>query len=564
MKSTDGRSSPHVAAVTKNASKKLIKNASLAMDGKTSSGAKMPEAAGSNARPSLSMSSSSKASAAGKASKAPSVVCRGDDALKADAREGGAIKALVSGERIASRETSGKTIETDRANTVGGKTDRVDKAPSGAGWPENINDGATKAVAKDDGTSLFGSAESVVFVTAESDKAEGGKQEPPRQKNVTKKNDQVVSKEKDAPSPATSSTQVPQVVTEEKTPAVQDTYTKTQAAKAATNMESKNTRKKRGRSRGNKAVQTNPEEKNEPVGPPIHVLFSPSSCSLCENNASPPSFYGAMRPFQVGKYGALMTAPSVVTSGQGPSRGVVKKTVRTTTTTRRVPDSTRTPRSYNLVEEVTTEDVREIADDTDKTNTTASTSVVGKVISGGAMKKTVTTTRRLKDDGKMRKNSDATSGVEPTITEKIEFSESAAKRGSVEKQADGARPWVSSVLESATKRNAASVTPKKIVSTVRRAKNADPLGQDDVIETVTTEVVEVESEACPAQTAQQTAVPIIVGVARDPLATKYRYSESRRLASTPYRAPGRVGAVNQRMQVRPPRFWSNQPHRHTV
>ncbi|XP_037505598.1 uncharacterized protein LOC119381920 [Rhipicephalus sanguineus] len=561
MKSSDGRSYPNVAAVKKNAGKKLSKNANLALNSNASSGAKVSKATGAarsneNPKPSLSTSSSSKASASGKASKAPSVVHSGDASLKAGAREGGATKTPISGERIASREPSGTAVEKDRANTTDGKTNRADKAPSDSGRPKNRNDGGTKAVAEDDETSLFGSAESVVFVTAQSDQADGNKQKLPRQEVVTKKKDKVVTKETDVPSPAVSSTRAPPAVTEEKAPAALDVEAKAKAAKAsdkrpstsstksnAKNREVKSDRKKRSPSRGNKAVQTNPDEEKAPAGPPMHVLFSPSSCSLCERNAPPPGIYGAMQSFQVGKYGAVMAAPPAVTTAQGPPRGVVKKTVRTTTTTRRVPDSTRTSRSFNLVEEVTTEDVRNAADDTYKTKSTTSASTAGKGTNGGASKKTVSTMRRRKDRDKRRKSSDTSSGVEGTITEAIEFPVSEAKRGSVEKQTDGAKPMETTVLESSAKKNAASVAPKTIVRTVRRAKNADSLYPDDVIETVTTEVVEVEAEASPAQPAKQIAAPTIVGVARGSSATHYRYSESRRPASTPYRAPHRSTRV---------------------
>ncbi|KAL1427735.1 hypothetical protein MTO96_017166 [Rhipicephalus appendiculatus] len=489
MKSTEGRSFPNVAAVKKNAGKKHSNNASPALKSKASGGAKVSKAAAAarsnNAKPSFSTTSSSKASAGGKVSKAPSVAHSTEVALKAGVREGGVTKAPVSGERIASNSD----------NT-----------------------------------------------------AEAGRQKLPRQESVTKKKDEVVTKEKEVPSPATSSTQVPPTATEEKTPAAQDVEVKAKTPEApdkrpstsstkgnAKNREVKSSRKKRGHSRGNKAVQTHPEEKEAPAGPPIHVLFSPSSCSLCESNAAPSSFYGAMQPFQVGKYGAVMAAPSVVTTAHGPPRGVVKKTVKDDDD-----DNAACPRQHQ---------------DTAFIQSCGGGYYgrPGKVNNGRATKKNVTTTRRLKDRDKTRKNSDPSSGVERTITETIDLSESAEKRGSAEKQTDGAISVETTVIESSNKWNAASVAPKKIVRTVRRAKNADPLREDDVIETVTTEVVEVESEAPPAQPAQQTAAPAIVGVARDSSATQYRYSESRRLASTPYRAPRRVGAVNQRMHLRPPR-----------
>ncbi|XP_070392352.1 nucleolar and coiled-body phosphoprotein 1-like [Dermacentor albipictus] len=444
------------------------------------------------------LASLSKASSSAKSSKGRSSVQGSDAASKADAKEDGTGKRPLVAEPSTARGPSGAAVEKGGATTTDVKADRADKTlisrdPRESGRPKEPKDDGSKAAPEDDDDSRFESAQSTLFLAAHIEtKAKRMKQAQPSQESVTKEKNKGGAKKKQTTSPATS-LPAPEVNIQEKTAAAVNGEADAKAPKTqekkhsitynkitAKSHEGKKQRKKRGHSRGNKAVQTNPEEaQTAPAEPPIHLLFSPSSCSLCDRNA-PPSYYGAMQTFQIGKYGA-------VTPAQQRSRGVVKKTT-TTTTTRCVQDSDSTPRSRQLVEETTTGEVQEAADDrSDAGGSKDSTSVAGNVTSGGAVKKTVTTTRRLKNRDKHGRNS---------------------------------------------------------------SDDKDPRPQDDVIETVIREVVEVESESA----------PVIVGLARGASATQYRYVESRRPASSPYRARHGVDAVYQRMELRLPGFWANQPY----
>ncbi|XP_037568080.2 uncharacterized protein LOC119448947 [Dermacentor silvarum] len=533
------------------------------------------------------VASYSKASGSTKSSKGPSVVQSSDAASKADKREDGTGKPPLVAEPSALRLTSGADVEKGGATASDVKTDRADEAPinrvpSEQAWPKEPIDDRSIAIAEDADDSHFDSAESTLFETAHTEnKAERKKQKPPSQESATKEKYKGGPKDKEITSPGPSSPAA-EVHNEEKTHAAVNGEADAKAPKAidkrssisfnkvtAKSNEGKKPRKKRGPSRGNKAVQTNPEGQEAPPITPIHVLLSPSSCSLCDSNA-PPSSYGAMQPLQIGKYGAVIAAPPVVTQVQKPSRGV-KKTVRTTTTTtttRRLQDTdrSRAPRFKQLIEETTTEEAQEAADDrNDAGGSKASTSGAGNVTSAGAVKKTVGTTRRPKDRHKQRKNTDTSDSVEGTITEVIGPAEKEGIQATLEKQPDGAKA-AGAVVELSSKKNAASGALKKTVKTVRRLKDVDrdPRPQNDFIETVVREVVEVESEPAPEDPPTQAAAPVIAGVARDASATQYRYEESRRPASSPYRARHGVGAVYQRMQLRPPGFWANQPYRRPV
>nr|XP_050040987.2 neurofilament heavy polypeptide-like [Dermacentor andersoni] len=530
--------------------------------------------------------SPSKASSSAKSLKGRSLVQGSDPASKADAKDDGTGKRPLVAEPSTSRRPSGAAVGKGGSTTTDVKADRADKTltsrdRSESSRPKEPKDDGSKAVPENADDSQFHSAQSTLFVTPRIETmAERKKQAPPSQESVPKEKNKGGAKEKDTTSPATSSPAL-EVSNQEKTPAAVNDEADAKAPKtqekknsitfnkiSAKSHEGKKQRKKRGHSRGNKAVQTNPEDAQmAPAGPPIHLLFSPSSCSLCDSNA-PPSSYGAMQAFQIGKYGAVIAATPVVTPAQKHSRGVVKKktTTTTTTTTRRVQDSdrSRTPRSRQLAEETTTEEVQEAADDrSDADGSKDSTSVAGNVTSGGAVKKTVTTMRRPKNRHKHGRNSDTSDGVEGTITEVIGPAETEAKQAAVEKQPDGAKAG-GTVVELSAKKNVASGALKKTVKTTRRLKDADrdPRPQNDVIETVTREVVEVESESAPEQ--PPAAAPVIAGLARGASTTQYRYVESRRPASSPYRARHGVDAVYQRMQLRPPGFWTNQPYRRAL
>ncbi|XP_065309352.1 uncharacterized protein [Dermacentor albipictus] len=506
MKSTDSRrpssgkthgKNPLPASHSKASGSPKASKASSAVQ---SSGAASKPGVGANGtKKPHQLASLPKASSSAKSSKGRSSVQGSDVASKADPKEDGTGKRPLVAEPSTARRPSGGAVKKGGATATDVKADRADKTltsrdPSKSGRPKEPKDDGSKAVPEDDDDSRFESAQSTLSLAAHIEtKDKRKKQAPPSQESVTKEKDKGGAKEKQTTSPATS-LPAPEANNQEKTPAAVNGEADAKAPKTmekkhsitynmitAKSHEGKKQRKKRGHSRGNKAVQTNPEEaQTAPAGPPIHLLFSPSSCSLCDSNA-PPSYYGAMQTFQIGKYGA-------VTPAQQRSRGVVKKTTTTTTTTRRVQESDRTPRSRQLVEETTTEEVQEAADDrSDAGGSKDSTSVAGNVTSGGAVKNTVTTTRRLKNRDKHGRNS---------------------------------------------------------------SDDKDPRPQDDVIETVIREVVEVESESA----------PVIVGLARDASATQYRYVESRRPASSPYRARHGVDAVYQRMQLRPPGFWAHQPY----
>ncbi|XP_077520217.1 uncharacterized protein LOC144130069 [Amblyomma americanum] len=320
---------------------------------------------------------------------------------------------------------------------------------------------------------------------------------------------------------------------------------------------SKKRNKKREAPGQNKAVQATLPETTAAAGPPIHVLLTPSSCGLCDNNS---------RTLHASQFNrsAGMGAISARTSGKKVPRGIIKKTV---TTTRRVKHGRRNSLDDD---EDTTKEVMEVVGGTDVPlpkqepdsavgrAPVVSSSVSGKIADDGVIKKTVTTTRRRKGVDKYERNSDSADVIEETITEVIGQAHNEDKQHTE----DG---------DSKTGRTALSPSPtdkttgalQKAVKTTHRPKNRGK--RDDSYETVTTEVVELCDDATLEEPNVRSVQPrTISGVVRDASTTQYSYAERRRPAFASGQSPLWAGPWNPRMRFRPPGLWANPIYRRSM
>ncbi|KAH9382587.1 hypothetical protein HPB48_010339 [Haemaphysalis longicornis] len=327
----------------------------------------------------------------------------------------------------------------------------------------------------------------------------------------------------------------------------------------------KRKRSRKGRSQSvHKAVQANLEETKVAAGPPLHVLLSPSTCSLCERHPTVGS--GAYFDDRLGGPYALeyRNAEHAPPDNQN---GITS--TRTVTTTRRIKNRDKIKGAPETVEEIT-EEITEGADGSARARQfkhDKRSSKAGET--GGSTKKIITTTRRKRGSGPNRRK-DGSSDFDEAVTTQVSEPPDTSQPGpSNEEEHSVASASNNSQLPKGGRSNVGGASRK--LKTARRpgvadTKNGSSEESADIDEEIITEVVEpFVSPTANSTSGRRVPGPYpIAGLARDASTTQYRYVETRRPASSSGQTLPWTSALSpvQHMQLRAAQFWADRGYYH--